>query len=464
MLATQNSPIEVNHITTLSPIDGRYRSKTNELSLLMSEFGLIKARLIVEIEWLIHIAKQPDIKEIPQPNEKQVKQLRDLYTNFNLKDAANIKEIEQVTNHDVKAVEYFIKQTLESYGGFDNYLSFIHFACTSEDINNLAYGIMLKQSRASVMKPALNAILDKLINMGTSYKNNAMLSRTHGQSATPTTMGKEIINYADRLKKSFNKFNLTAITGKLNGAVGNYNAHFVAYPNVNWPLLTKQFVENLELEFNSYTTQINPHDDIAELSHCLIRINNILIDLCRDIWGYISLNYFKQKVKPQEVGSSTMPHKVNPIDFENAEGNLGLANSMLDYFANKLPISRWQRDLSDSTVLRNLSMAFGYSLLAYKNIQTGLNKLILNEDLLTEELNQHWELLAEPVQTVMRKYGIKDAYEQLKDLTRGEKLNQNLLQEFIVSQPLPKDVKANLLKLTPLDYTGLAAKLTEDWK
>lgn len=455
--------MELTSLTAISPLDGRYRNKIKELSNLVSEFGLIKARLTIEVEWLIFLAKQPHINGVCQFNDEQVKQLQSLYKNFSLEDASAVKEIEQTTNHDVKAVEYFLKQKLQSIGTYDTHLSFIHFACTSEDINNLSYSLILNNCREQVINQNINILQDKLVCIAKKYASQPMLARTHGQSATPTTMGKELINFADRIQNGINKLNACAITGKFNGATGNYNAHKLAYPAINWPGLAKAFVENLGLKFQAYSTQINPHDDIAEFSHCLIRINNILLDMAKDIWGYISLNYFEQKINANEVGSSTMPHKVNPIDFENAEGNLGLANSLLDFFANKLTQSRWQRDLSDSTVLRNLGNAIGYMIIAYQSLCKGIDKLILNKDLLSAELDNHWELLAEPIQTIMRKHGIQNAYEQLKDLTRGEKLNQNLLYEFINSQPIPKEDKNILLQLSPCEYIGYAEELTMSW-
>ncbi len=455
--------MELTNLTALSPLDGRYHDKTNILRPILSEFGLIKIRCQIEIEWLIYLAKQPGISELDTLSNKQVVTLQNIYKNFSLNDAYKIKEIEKTTNHDVKAVEYFIRDTLAQMPEFAKYISFIHFACTSEDINNLSYALILQQTRAQVLTPQVNTIINKLSTMAQQYAGSAMLSRTHGQSASPTTMGKELVNFADRLKKIISVFNQTVITGKLNGAVGNFNAHRIAYENIDWPKITKQFVNNLGLTASSYTTQINPHDDIAEYCQHLIRLNNVLLDLVRDIWGYISLNYFTQKSKMNEVGSSTMPHKINPIDFENAEGNLGLANALLEHFSNKLPISRWQRDLSDSTVLRNLGVAFGYCLLAYQNITKGLDKLTLNETCLKKDLCDHWEILAEPVQTVMRRYGITNAYELLKDLTRGTPLNQNLLHEFINSQALPMSEKNKLLELTPDTYIGYAKELVESW-
>jgi adenylosuccinate lyase len=456
--------MELSNLTALSPLDGRYSDKTSELAPIMSEFGLIRARIKVEIEWLIFLAQQHNIHEIDSFNNSQVEQLRSLYQQFTVDAAVQIKHIENTTNHDVKAVEYYIKEYLSKYPEYDKYLSFIHFACTSEDINNLAYGLMIKECCTNVLEKHINTILNKLSNMGTEYAKHAMLARTHGQCASPTTMGKELINFTDRLNKQLLIFKNVKITGKFNGAVGNYNAHLAAYPNINWPVITKIFVETLGLEFNAYTTQINPHDDIAELSHSLIRLNNILLDLAKDLWGYIALNYFEQKIKTTEVGSSTMPHKVNPIDFENAEGNLGLANSLLNFFSNKLPISRWQRDLSDSTVLRNVGSAFGYTILAYQSIIKGLDKLKLNTNLLRADLNKHWEILAEPIQTIMRRYGIDNAYEQLKELTRGTQLDQTLLNEFINSQQLPKEVKDKLKQMTPFEYIGYAAELANNWQ
>ncbi len=456
--------MDLNNLTALSPLDGRYAQKTSGLREIFGEYGLIKARLEVEIKWLIFLADQDEIAELPKLSSTQRKTLSSLYANFTIENAHRIKEIEKTTNHDLKAVEYYISEKISLHTEFKPYLSFIHFACTSEDINNLSYGLLLNKARTDILCDYIFKIYHKITELSKESKSQAMLSRTHGQSATPTTMGKELINFSARLQSSHKKFQNLKLQGKINGAVGNYNAHKMAYPDINWPELAKLFVQNLNLEFTGYTTQINPHDDIAEYCHALIRLNNILLDLVKDIWGYISLGYFKQKLKSNEVGSSTMPHKVNPIDFENAEGNLGLANCLLDFFANKLPISRWQRDLSDSTVLRNLGSACGYSLIAYQSILTGLDKLNLNQNLLKSELNNHWEVLAEPVQTVMRRFNITDAYEQLKTLTRGEQLTQALLHEFINSQPLPKDIKEQLKKLTPSDYTGYACELVDNWE
>lgn len=455
--------MEFNQLTAISPIDGRYYTKTNSLRVLFSEFGLQNARVEIEIKWLIHLAQETGINEFSSFDTKQLQELHAIHKYFTIEDAKRIKSLESTINHDVKAVEYFIAEKLQLSSGYEKYLSFIHFACTSEDINNLAYAISLEKCRKEVLFPCLNKIHDRLVTLATEYKNAVMLSRTHGQAATPTTMGKELINFAARLKKQLQILKAVKITGKFNGAVGNYNAHSIAYPEIDWPKVCQSFVQQLGLEFNDYTTQINPHDDIAEYAQSLIRLNNILLDLVKDVWGYISLGYFKQKLSINEVGSSTMPHKVNPIDFENAEGNLGMANSLLNFFANKLTQSRWQRDLSDSTVLRNMGCAFAYSTISYQSIIAGLEKLNLNTELLKTELNNHWELLAEPIQTIMRRYGITDAYEQLKALSRGTQINQPLLHEFINSQNLPPEVKAALKKLHPSDYSGYAARLVEDY-
>ena len=455
--------MEFNQLTAISPIDGRYFKKADGLRVLFSELGLQKVRVEIEIKWLIHLAQQSEINELEHFNEKQRQELHSIYKYFSIEDAKHIKELESTTNHDVKAIEYFIVEKLQQSSGYEKYFSFIHFACTSEDINNLAYSLLLNKCRKEILVPHLKKIHDKLAKLGLEYKNSVMLARTHGQAATPTTMGKELINFAARLQHNLKMFNDVKVTGKFNGAVGNYNAHVIAYPDIDWPKLCQNFVNQLGVNFNEYSTQINPHDDIAEYVHCLIRLNNILLDLVKDIWGYISLGYFKQKAKSTEVGSSTMPHKINPIDFENAEGNLGLANSLFNFFANKLTQSRWQRDLSDSTVLRNLGSAFAYSLISYDNILAGLEKLVLNTELLKSELNEHWELLAEPIQTVMRRYGILDAYEQLKALSRGTDINQPLLHEFINSQNLPTEVKTQLKKLKPGDYSGCAVELVENY-
>ncbi len=455
--------MEFNQLTAISPLDGRYFEKTQSLRVLFSELGLQKARVEIEIKWLIHLTQQPGITELNSFNEQQLAELHAIYKNFCLEDGAHIKTLEKTTNHDVKAIEYFIAEKLQLSADYKKYFSFIHFACTSEDINNLAYSLLLNKCRQDILVPSLKKIHDTLVKLASEYKNSIMLARTHGQAATPTTMGKELINFAARVQHNLDLLKKVKITGKFNGAVGNYNAHAIAYPDINWPKVCKDFVNQLDVDFNEYTTQINPHDDLAEYCHCLVRLNNILLDLVKDIWGYISLGYFKQKIKPTEVGSSTMPHKVNPIDFENAEGNLGLSNSLLNFFANKLTQSRWQRDLSDSTVLRNIGSAFAYSLISYENILAGLEKLTLNAELLTAELENHWELLAEPIQTVMRRYGIVDAYEQLKALSRGAEINQALLQQFIEQQNLPAEVKTQLKKLTPSTYSGYAAKLVEDY-
>lgn len=458
--------MEANNLTALSPLDGRYYNKTESLKPLFSEYGLIKTRLEVEIKWLIFLAKQPSITELDNLNNNQINYLNNIYQNFSIDQSYQIKEIEKTTNHDVKAVEYFLKNILSSPANnnqYNKYLSFLHFACTSEDINNLSYSLLLKQAKDNILTPSIKNINNVLTNMAKKYKTNVMLARTHGQSASPTTMGKELINFVARLDNNIKKFNNTKIYGKFNGAVGNYNAHKIAYPNINWPKLNQLFVESLGINFTKYSTQINQYDYIADYCQNLIKINNILLDLVKDIWGYISLGYFSQKLNHNEVGSSTMPHKVNPIDFENAEGNLGLANSLLEFFSNKLPISRYQRDLTDSTVLRNIGSSFGYCLIAYQSIEKGLNKLNLNKNLLLKEVNQHWEILGEAVQTVMRKYNIDDAYEQLKILTRGMPLNQTLLHEFINNQALPQNIKDELKQLTPEKYIGFACELIDDF-
>lgn len=450
-----------NSLIAISPLDGRYADKTTPLQQLMSEFGLIRYRVIVEVYWLIALANHQDIVEIPPLNSNQTHFLQELTDNFDLDDAKRIKEIEKTTNHDVKAVEYYLQQQLSKGPHLTAYSPFIHFACTSEDINNLAYALMLKKSRDDVILPQLTQLASKLDTMALKYASIPMLSHTHGQPATPTTLGKELRNVERRLHHQMIQLQHITINGKFNGAVGNFNAHHAAYPNVNWPQITQDFIESLGLTYNAYTTQIEPHDFIAELMHSIMRINTILIDLSRDTWGYISLGYFNQIKIAGEVGSSTMPHKVNPIDFENAEGNAGLANAIAGHLADKLPISRWQRDLSDSTVLRNLGLVFGYSLITYTSLQKGLSKLCVNETLLKSDLNDSWELLAEPVQTVLRRYGVKDAYEQLKELTRGKRITSDEMQAFINSLNIPDSAKTHLLSLTPEKYVGYAVALAE---
>ncbi len=449
-------------LLALSPLDGRYAGKAEALRPIFSEFGLIKARVTVEVEWLMALAEEPGLAELPRFSYPASQRLREVASAFSLADAARIKDIERTTNHDVKAVEYFIKERLKGDAELGPALEFVHFACTSEDINNLSYSLMLKQARETVLIPALYGLTGKLRTLANDYAALPMLSRTHGQTASPTTVGKEFANTLARLERQRKQLAQVEMLGKINGAVGNYNAHVVAYPELDWPAFAQRFVESLGLAFNPYTTQIEPHDGIAELCDAQRRINTILIDLCRDVWGYISLGYFKQSVKDGEVGSSTMPHKVNPIDFENAEGNFGLANALLAHFAEKLPISRWQRDLTDSTVLRALGTAFGHTLIAIDALMRGLAKLKANPDRLAADLDGAWEVLAEPVQTVMRRHGLANPYEQLKALTRGQGITEAAMREFIRGLALPADAKARLLALTPATYTGLAEPLSRD--
>lgn len=448
-------------IKCISPIDGRYQQKTTPLAELFSEYGLIYYRVFVEIKWLLFLAKTPDITHVPTLSPEKITAILQLIENFSEQDAIAIKNKEKETNHDVKAVEYWLKEQLRKLSGLNHYIEAVHFACTSEDINNISYALMLRDGTQKVLLPHLSQISDFIKSKAQAYAHCPMLSRTHGQTASPTTMGKEWANVHHRLTQQSKQLMTFKPCAKINGAVGNFNAHLIAYPNANWPQLAEQFITDLNLEYLSHTTQIEPHDKIAELSHIICRINTILIDFCRDIWGYISLNYFSQKTKVGEVGSSTMPHKVNPIDFENAEGNLGLANALFNHFAEKLPISRWQRDLTDSTVLRNLGSAFAYTLIAFASLTKGLDKLQINDSYLQTSLESQPEVLAEAIQTVMRCHNIDKPYEKLKNLTRGQALTLAQLREFIQSQPLPQAVKANLLKLTPSTYIGLAATLAK---
>jgi adenylosuccinate lyase len=449
-------------LTALSPLDGRYAAKAQALRPVFSEYGLIKARVRVEVEWLQALAAEPGIPELAPFSAAAAGRLRGLAADLSVADAARVKEIERTTNHDVKAVEYFIKERLRDDPELGPALEFVHFACTSEDINNLSYALMLQEAYTAVLAPRTWDVVEKLRAMAHEHAALPMLSRTHGQTASPTTVGKEFANVVARLQRQVAVMHGIEFPGKINGAVGNYNAHVVAYPDVDWPALAQRFVESLGLDFNAYTTQIEPHDGIAELCDAQRRINTILVDLCRDIWGYISLGYFKQAVKAGEVGSSTMPHKVNPIDFENAEGNFGLANALLSHFSEKLPISRWQRDLTDSTVLRALGTAFGHSLVAMDALQRGLGKLSANPERLAADLDAAWEVLAEPVQTVMRRHGLANPYEQLKELTRGQGINAGSMRAFIAGLDLPADAKAQLLALTPGHYSGLAERLARE--
>ena len=446
-------------LLALSPLDGRYAAKVDPLRPIFSEFGLIHARVRVEVEWLLALAAEPGIAELPAFDDAAAGALRALADDFSVADAARVKEIERTTNHDVKAVEYFIKERLGDEPALAGALEFVHFACTSEDINNLSYGLMLEQGRREVLLPALEKIAATLRSLAHDQAAQPMLSRTHGQTASPTTLGKEIANVVARLERQVHQIAKVEMTAKINGAVGNYNAHVVAYPDVDWPAFSRRFVEGLGLAFNPYTTQIEPHDNIAEISDAARRANTILIDLARDVWGYISLGYFKQKLKEGEVGSSTMPHKVNPIDFENAEGNFGIANALFEHFSAKLPISRWQRDLTDSTVLRALGTAFGHTQVALDSLAKGLGKLEVNPQRLDADLDAAWEVLAEAVQTVMRRHGLPNPYEQLKALTRGQGITAESMRGFIESLELPAADRQRLLELTPAGYTGLAEKL-----
>jgi adenylosuccinate lyase len=448
--------MELSSLTAISPIDGRYASKTQTLRSIFSEFGLIRNRVLVEIRWLQFMAAQPEIAEVPAFSSEAQTLLNDLIEQFSLEDAKRVKEIERTTNHDVKAVEYFIREKIIPHPELKAINEFIHFACTSEDITNLAYGLMLREARSQIILPKMEAILTALTSLAEELAEVPMLSRTHGQPASPTTLGKEIANVVYRLHRQREQVAKIILMGKFSGAVGNYNAHLSAYPQLDWQDIAQQFIGQLGLEVNPYTTQIEPHDYIAELFDAIARFNTILMDFCRDTWSYISLGYFKQKTVAGEIGSSTMPHKVNPIDFENAEGNLGIANALFNHLAVKLPISRWQRDLSDSTVLRNLGVGVAHSLIAYDSCLKGIGKLEVNRSVIEADLNQIWEVLAEPIQTVMRRYGVPQAYEKLKDLTRGRGINQASLQAFIADLPIPEEAKQQLLSLTPTTYTGNA--------
>lgn len=449
-------------LTALSPLDGRYSGKVDALRPIFSEYGLIKARVKVEVEWLLALAAHPGIVELPAFSAAAAKRLQALAQGFSVEDAARVKAIEATTNHDVKAVEYFIKERLKDDAELAPALEFVHFACTSEDINNLSYALMLRQARAEVLLPRLDETLVHLREMAHQHAALPMLSRTHGQTASPTTVGKEIANVVARLERQREVLTGLPMPGKINGAVGNYNAHAVSYPEVDWPAFSQAFVSGLGLDWQPYTTQIEPHDGVAELCDVMKRIDTILIDLCRDIWGYISQGYFKQKLKAGEVGSSTMPHKVNPIDFENAEGNFGIANALFEHFAAKLPISRWQRDLTDSTVLRALGTAFGHALIGFDALKRGLGKLEVNPERLAADLDDNWEVLAEAVQTVMRRHGLPEPYEQLKALTRGQGIRAETLKVFIENLDLPAAAKTRLLAMTPASYTGLAEWLAKD--
>ncbi|OWO85556.1 adenylosuccinate lyase [Photorhabdus luminescens] len=456
--------MELSSLTAVSPIDGRYGDKVSALRTIFSEFGLLKFRVQVEVRWLQKLAECAEIKEVPTFDTDANAYLNEIIANFNEQDAMRIKTIERTTNHDVKAVEYFLKEKVAHVPALHKVSEFIHFACTSEDINNLAYALMLQTAREEVLLPQWRQMIDAIKKMANEYRDLPLLSRTHGQPATPSTVGKEFANVVHRMERQYRQLEQVEILGKINGAVGNYNAHIAAYPQVDWHHFSETFVTSLSIKWNPYTTQIEPHDYIAELFDVIARFNTILIDFDRDIWGYIALNHFKQKTVAGEIGSSTMPHKVNPIDFENSEGNLGLANAVFGHLASKLPISRWQRDLTDSTVLRNLGVGLGYALIAYQSTMKGLNKLEVNEQHLLDELDQNWEVLAEPIQTVMRRYGIEKPYEKLKELTRGKRVNAEGMKIFIDGLDLPEEEKTRLKTMTPANYIGRAITLVDELK
>jgi adenylosuccinate lyase len=448
--------MELSALTAISPVDGRYQNKTDVLRPIFSEYGLFRFRVLVEIEWLKKLSKNPNIKEIESFSANSISLLDNIKNNFSIDDAKQIKKIEKITNHDMKAVEYFIREKIQSDPKLKNVSQFIHFACTSEDINNLSYALMLKDARENILLPKLQKLIIILQEMSDSYASIPMLSRTHGQTASPTTLGKEMAIYVYRALRQMKQFENIELLGKLNGAVGNFNAHFAAYPDINWMSLSKEFIEELGLTWNPYTTQIESHDYMAEYFHTLARTNTILIDLCRDLWGYISLGYFNLKPIKGEVGSSTMPHKVNPIDFENAEGNFGIADSIFEHLAMKLPTSRWQRDLSDSTVLRNAGVGIAHTIIAFDSTVAGLSKIDINKDVIHEDLKDSWEVLTEPIQTVMRRYNIDNAYEKLKELSRGQKINKEILHNFIEQLDIPDDAKSRLKELNPSNYLGNA--------
>ena len=448
--------MQLSELTAITSVDGRYHNKTKQFGAIFSEYGLIKHRLLVELKWLIHLSQTNGIDEVSQLDQKDIDWVMSIYDNFTPEEAQKVKDIEATTNHDVKAIEYYIKEQLSTHPELNQVKEFVHFACTSEDINNLSYALMLKAGRDNVCVPAIQGIINQLSDMAMAYAEVPMMAKTHGQPASPTTMGKELANVVFRLKYQLNQLTHITLFGKLNGAVGNFNAHYSAYPELDWPQISAHFIESLGLTYHPFTTQIEPHDFIAELCHNLIRLNTIQLDLARDVWGYISNGYFTQKTVAGEIGSSTMPHKVNPIDFENAEGNLGLSTATLHHLAEKLPVSRWQRDLTDSTVLRALGTAFGHAAIAWASLAKGLGKLAINEDMLLHDLDNNWELLAEPIQTVMRRYGIDNPYEKLKELTRGHKVDQQQMQTFIQSLDIPTEAKDRLLKMTPANYLGNA--------
>jgi len=450
--------MQLTELTAISPVDGRYGSKTTDYQAIFSEFGLIRHRVLVEVRWLKALAAEPAINEVPALSADAIDLLDKIETEFSVEDAQRVKDIERTTNHDVKAVEYFLKEKIAGNTELEAVSEFIHFACTSEDINNLSHALMLTEGRDNVLLKQMDDVIGKMKELSLEYAVQPMLSKTHGQPASPTTMGKEFANVVYRLQKQRDAAAAVKLMGKANGAVGNYNAHLSAYPDLDWEKFSQNFIESLGITFNPYTIQIEPHDYMAELFDAIARFNTILIDISRDIWGYISVGYFKQKTVAGEIGSSTMPHKVNPIDFENAEGNLGIANALFGHLAMKLPISRWQRDLTDSTVLRTLGVGFAHSTIAYSSMMRGLNKLEINPAALEAELDANWEVLAEPIQTVMRRYGIEKPYEKLKELTRGKKVDQKIMQEFVENLDMPQEGKDLLINMTPMNYIGNAVE------
>jgi adenylosuccinate lyase len=454
--------MDLNSLTAISPIDGRYGSKTANLRPIFSEYGLIRQRVIVEVRWLQSLAAHPVIKEVPAFSQASQDQLEQIVSEFGEIDAQRVKDIERTTNHDVKAVEYLIKEKIAGNTELETVSEFVHFACTSEDINNLSHALMLRDGRDAVVLPLVDEVIAAIRALAHEHAEQPMLSRTHGQPASPTTLGKEMANVVARLRRQREQIAGVALLGKINGAVGNYNAHLSAYPEVDWPAHAQHFVESLGIAWNPYTIQIEPHDYMAELFDAVARFNTIVLDFCRDVWSYISIGYFKQKTVAGEVGSSTMPHKVNPIDFENAEGNLGIANALFDHLALKLPVSRWQRDLTDSTVLRNMGVGLAYSAIAWQSALRGISKLEVNTASLDADLDCNWEVLAEPIQTVMRRYGIEQPYEKLKELTRGRRIDQAGMQDFIDGLELPESVKTSLKAMTPASYIGNAAQQARD--
>lgn len=453
--------MKFNNLSSISPIDGRYFDKTKSLREIFSEFGLMKYRVLVEISWLNTLTDNVDIKEVTKFSASAKNKLFDIYNNFDINSAIKIKDYEKITNHDVKAIEYFLKDEIKNNKELLAVNEFIHFAATSEDINNLSHGLMLYDAR-DILIQNMQSVIDSITLLAKNYAGLPLLAKTHGQAASPTTLGKEMANFTQRLQRQLKQFKKVKIMGKFNGAVGNFNAHISSYPEIDWQQLTKKFVESLKLNFAKYTTQIEPHDYIAEYFDCLVRFNNILLDFSRDIWSYVSIGHFKQKIIKGEVGSSTMPHKVNPIDFENAEGNIGIANAIMSHLANKLLVSRLQRDLSDSTALRNLGVGVAHSMISYKSLLKGINKLEANKENLLNELNNNWEVLAEPIQTIMRRYGIEKPYEKLKELTRGNKIDKETLIGFINKLAIPDSAKKQLLQLEPKNYIGYANKLAKD--